>query len=713
MSKEVRDKLQYLRQRRLLRYCMHALGWTLSITGGAAAWAYALEVLTGYWLVGIAALALIAFAGAYPPKKYLSYRALIEELHKTYPFLEYSLHFLLLPNSTPYYRLLLERIQPRVQAIDTLPYPRSRYGVALWSGACLLSLLIVWSMHAPLALKKKSFSLQESVTISSQRGDLSVATEWVVFPPAYTGKPPTRETQANFQVVEGSDLHLKVSLSDSVQSAYLLLNFTDTLPLRANTAKHYGVRWRPAKSGLYQLHLLYHDSLYVALTRQITIRPDSMPRGRWLAPAHTDVFVPYSPHALPVYRWALEAFDDFGIESIQATLTIARGSGEQVRFYEKTLPLAVTVMSKRHQRALLELKPLAWGATWGDELFVSVWVRDNKKPNAQIAQLPVLRLMLEDTTTQWLSAEGLGIGMNRLPEYFRSQRQIIIDTEELLKKSKQLTDSLFRWQAQNIAFDQKALRMRYGKFLGEEDYLTPAAVHAPHEEEEEGDSGEEHHEHEKEVHEHAHTPMQEPHDNLLHEYLHLHDLSEINTFLDPATRDTLKKALAAMWESEKYLRLAKPRQALPFQYEALKYLKMVQQKSRVYVRKSGVELPPLSEEYRLSKAEEVPQKPHGRIVSPSQAVPSYDALVQLWQSLWLSTLTGKPLSTMEAQSLWKTTLQLPLTEEQQMKLLGKIDELRQNPTCSDCKQYLLKQLFILLRHPVLPQRPLFRVLQVP
>jgi hypothetical protein len=68
---------------------------------------------------------------------------------------------------------------------------------------------------------------------------------------------------------------------------------------------------------------------------------------------------------------------------------------------------------------------------------------------------------------------------------------------------------------------------------------------------------------------------------------------------------------------------------------------------------------------------------------------------------------------MEAQALWKTTLQLPLTEEQQMKLLGKIDELRQNPTCSDCKQYLLKQLFILLRQPALPQRPLSRVLQVP
>jgi hypothetical protein len=57
----------------------------------------------------------------------------------------------------------------------------------------------------------------------------------------------------------------------------------------------------------------------------------------------------------------------------------------------------------------------------------------------------------------------------------------------------------------------------------------------------------------------------------------------------------LKAALAQMWESELRLRLGQPKNALPYEYKALRLLKEVQQSTRVYVRKTGFEPPPLQE----------------------------------------------------------------------------------------------------------------------
>lgn len=63
----------------------------------------------------------------------------------------------------------------------------------------------------------------------------------------------------------------------------------------------------------------------------------------------------------------------------------------------------------------------------------------------------------------------------------------------------------------------------------------------------------------------------------------------------------LKGALAQMWEAELRLRTHKPKEALPYEYKALRMLKEVQQSTRAYVAKTGFEAPPLKEpELRLS-----------------------------------------------------------------------------------------------------------------
>ena len=60
------------------------------------------------------------------------------------------------------------------------------------------------------------------------------------------------------------------------------------------------------------------------------------------------------------------------------------------------------------------------------------------------------------------------LGIDLMPEYFRSQRQIIIDSEKLLNEKASISKEEFNQRSNELGFDQKALRLKYGQFIGEE-----------------------------------------------------------------------------------------------------------------------------------------------------------------------------------------------------------------------------------------------------
>jgi len=84
------------------------------------------------------------------------------------------------------------------------------------------------------------------------------------------------------------------------------------------------------------------------------------------------------------------------------------------------------------------------------------------------------------------------------------------------------------------------------------------------------------------------------------EYGHVHDVAEAATLIDPETKATLKAALNEMWDAELHLRQGRPAEALPFENKALGYIKQVQQSSRIYLARVGLELPAVDESRRLS-----------------------------------------------------------------------------------------------------------------
>ena len=86
---------------------------------------------------------------------------------------------------------------------------------------------------------------------------------------------------------------------------------------------------------------------------------------------------------------------------------------------------------------------------------------------------------------------------------------------------------------------------------------------------------------------------------MLEQFGHTHDQAEAATLLDPETRELLRSALDEMWQSEAHLRQGHPELALPYAYRALGFIKQVQQASRIYLARVGLELPPIDESRRL------------------------------------------------------------------------------------------------------------------
>ncbi|MCB0280592.1 MAG: hypothetical protein KDD94_13875, partial [Calditrichaeota bacterium] len=242
-------------------------------------------------------------------------------------------------------------------------------------------------------------------------------------------------------------------------------------------------------------------------------------------------------------------------------------------------------------RQNLDLKKLEMEP--GDELFLFVKASDNKVPHHQSARTLTYIISMADTAS-YKAAVSAGLPVDRMPDYFRSQRQIIIDTEALIKQRPKLKHDSFMETSNNIAVDQKLLRLRYGKFFGEEFESQEFGIAAfdPNQ-----------------ADQHASDATVEPQTvtdpamamEIIADFVHDHDANEQDAFIEASVRILMKQALSNMWDAELHLRLGKPEKALPYEYQALELIKEATKKSRIYVERVGFEAPllkPLENRYK-------------------------------------------------------------------------------------------------------------------
>ncbi|KGQ19356.1 putative transmembrane protein [Lysobacter dokdonensis DS-58] len=608
---------------------------------------------------------------------------LVRELDARRPDLEDSTDLLFAqPESlTTLERLQVQRLQSRLES-GPVPDLRPRWStraiaLGLVVAAVGVAAILAWPERQPVTFDNVLANI--GVSTAKPTHTRIVTQTLAIAPPAYTRQPARESATLDAKAPQGTRLQWTLRFAPQPEGAELVFHDGRRVALTRE-----GDVWRAtdvlARSALYRVVLQDAPPLQKQTLHRLDAIADRPPELRVVAP---DRGLTQMKSGQRAWSLAFEGSDDYGVSpSARLHITIAHGSGESIEFREQEFGVggAGAATSKRYLRTL-DLAAL--GMTEGDDLVAQLHVDDNRVPGPQSARSASVIL-------RWppdLGAEATGVeGMVKkvLPAYFRSQRQIIIDAEALLKQRRALASERFTKRSDEIGVDQRILRLRYGQFLGEEaegdpqppPTNDPADAHA-----------------DADGHDHAAEPVptaptfgQET--AVVEQFGHTHDEPEAATLLDPDTRATLKKALDQMWQSELHLRQGQPQDALPYAYRALGFIKEVQQATRIYLARVGTELPPIDESRRMS-GERGAITRGDALVAATAADP---VLSDLWRAL-----DGTSAIDYASLERWLRDHQSQLRDP--LAFVAAIEALRADPQCDRCRRDLRALLWPLLPRP--------------
>ena len=636
-------------------------------------------------VVGLSGLALVAAAALWRTRRY-DRRWLMRRLDAQRADVEDSADLLFADEAVlgPLQRLQRARLERRLageDGADLRPAWQTRgiaVGWALAVAGILLALLLPVSVAPPpLAPSREGVAVPPGVPrLTGQRLQ--------VVPPAYTGLRARSEANLDVRAPQGSQLGWRLRFDPQPPAAALVFHDGSRIGLRRDGDIWTATR-RLDRSALYRVVPEVGEGQPLPPLHRLDATPDAPPQLRVLAPERS--VTQWSPGQR---GWSLlfEAIDDYGVAAAgQLRITVTEGEGENISFKERVITLGGSG-SARRRRFAIRLDPAALGLTRGNDLVAQLTVRDMRSPSPQVVRGPgvILRWPAE------LPAQGDGLdGLVKkvLPAYFRSQRQIIIDAEKLLREKPRLTEAVFAERSDKLGVDQRLLRLRYGQFLGEVASDAPAP---PTNDSEGGEPA-------AAVDDDGHaTPAATPTfgnaEDVLGAYGHTHDESEAATLIDPETRAILKKALDEMWQSELHLRQADPKQALPYAYRALGFIKQVQQSQRIYLQRVGPELPPVDEARRMTgKREGLERRP----LPPVPAAQIDAAPMQAWQALADVPGGARAAPPLDALEHWLRANEARVPDP--LSIVAAIDAVRQEPGCAPCRARLRGLLWAALPHP--------------
>jgi hypothetical protein len=647
-------------------------------------------------------------------------------------------------------RLQHARLQARLSALAVDPRPAWPWRVlSVSAGFALAMLLAIWLWPA-----RERVASVDAGTVAAATAHATQLThsELTIEPPTYTGLPLRQVATLDAKAPQDARLRWHLRFDPQPSEAALLFHDGSRLALTRNGDDWQGERALPA-SALYRVALegappLADDRLY-----RLDAVLDQAPEVRVLQPDKTLNLLDAGQKTWPL---TFEASDDYAIARAELSITLAQGGGENIEVKEQTValtgepggtasqsqapsagdgrahpgaapspaqrgkvptaeagalspiaPQAATSFSTtttdgntRAQLAAVRyshvLDLAALGFALGDDVIVRLVVTDNRapQPNTTRSASFILRWPADVSSD---SAGLEGIVQRTLPAYFRSQRQIIIDSEALLAEKTQLDEAKFMARSDTLGVDQRILRLRYGQFMGEESETRE--THSEADEHADADADDPSTQKTPAAtHEHADasTPTKFGEaGNVLAQYGHTHDIAEAATLLDPETKAILKSALAEMWQAELHLRQGDPALALPYEYRALEFVKQVQQSTRIYLARVGLELPAPDEARRLSGKRDGLTDRVGTLVPASG---DDTTIIQLWQ-----TLAGSETPDWDAAQTWVAARQATLPDA--LGVLAALDSARRDRDCTACRARLRALLWPLLPQPAAASAP--------
>ena len=566
-----------------------------------------------------------------------------------------------------------DRIAQRLKEIlskpdEDLALPKTKFGNALVVVLFGMSMNLLALAISDVHLDKPSDSI-----ISSQASQNAEPTNKVLLnpmsqllieitPPSYTQMKTEVLQEPNLKVVQGSSIEWMISETNSVdainaEKALLQLrlgNGETAQKLATDSQSKTSLTLQVNQSTLYQfIQLSPSNTLDKQDNEQLkekliagpfsieTIR-DTAPRIRILSPRATLTTFPKDTQ--PIIETEVLVSDDFGLTEVTILASIAKGSGEAVKFRDEVFTFdSFTEKAKNTDESNSTYLERTYKKTWhfeeldmepGDELYFSVQASDNYHNASNQPSYQSTRS--ETKIIRWLEDEeavlgGEGILIDFEPEYFKSQRQIIIETKQLIQDKPFLSETEFDLASRGLGNDQSDLKQRYGQYLGDEfetgvlqsmeaasDINIKGSGHEHDHHDEHDDHDKAHNESsnkntEEHSHEHGHDHGHAQSENssmddrsgyaqIIDRFGHNHGQADIGFIkLDKgmlSPKVLMKQAIAQMWQAELHLRLSQPELALPFEEEALDYLNRAKKAERIYVKRLGFEPPPVSEERR-------------------------------------------------------------------------------------------------------------------
>mgnify|MGYP001791847182 CR=1 FL=1 len=639
----LRRHVRGLRSAQLARYLGYAV--PLSILAGFAAvrWVAA-SPAEALLLAGLAALVQVLTIDVAHAAQRVTATRTAAHLDRVHASLEDSTALLLAPESTLSLpaRLQRERTAEALLALVAQGDLRSSTAGRLprvMAGALLLAAVLAnltwlvprWLEPTLAREAKQQASLVTAVTLEAR-------------PPEYTRLPPLEFEVGDITVPEFSTLRATLTVSGTYSGLELVQGDGHRVKLYDAGDGRWQSTWWPATATTWQIldgagtPVPLPDGAFV---HRVGLTSDTAPAIRIAAPDARLHEVDGLPFALPV---RVSVVDDHGVAAVTAHATRATGSGERVSFEGSVEALFEdAAASRRELEAARDFTGAQFGLAPGAEIYLHFEAADARPGANNVARSQTLILRWKDVDRAPDVVLDNAV-IQVMPEYFRSQRQIIIDSEALVANRATIAPNAFEVRAQSLALDQRALRLRYGQFLGEELGGEPAAMPLGeghyigdghnHGGESEGtwqqayaeelealrgseadpdaadtvwQEGDAHypgdgHNHGDEPPEFFQSATGDFGDALaaISPYAHFHDQEEAATLFDPETRELLRAALRAMWRSEAALRQFDPGPALPHQYEALALIKRVQNRSRVFVARVGYEPTPVDPGRRLT-----------------------------------------------------------------------------------------------------------------
>ncbi|MBL7856883.1 MAG: hypothetical protein JNM57_04275 [Cyclobacteriaceae bacterium] len=605
--------LKKIKQQHRLRKVVEALLYSAAFFFALYALLQLLGIANTHQLVFSVSCAVLFFVFLGYKIFHINESRIINFINHRYPFLEESADLLLQEdqNLNSLQRLQKSKIFEQFKAT----YKSIRLPLKLGQAAGLLCVSILifliaqrfyspTSEHSMAKDQPSTENIKHHLPVAMERATITIS------PPTYTLIRPYTVNDFNLSIPEGSSVTWSITFSDSSIQAQIIMP-DDTLVLRHQKNNNVEISRSFNKSSIYQFRWITKNGMdRTSDFYSISVTPDKPPS------IVVQDISPFTSLALSdKLSISLTSVlqDDYSVTDAYIIATVSKGSGESVKFREEKLRFSQPEkIVGKEVKAKRTLDLLSLGLEPGDELYFYVEALDNKVPIANRIRTETYFISLQDTASENSGVEA-GLGVDLLPDYFRSQRQIIIDTEKLLKDKKFLMKNVFNSTSNALGHDQKVLRLRYGQFLGEEfeSGIGPQAKATEEEHPEEDvtkkfghthDTEKEHNlvEEKKEKDDHGHQHTADQSENPLEGFIHEHDNAEEATFFIQSIKLKLKAALTLMWDAELYLRLYEPAKSLPYQYQTLKLLKEISNESRIYVHRTGFDPPPVKEDKRLT-----------------------------------------------------------------------------------------------------------------